>query len=1034
MLGQSILRSSHQLCRPFRRISFAFLRLLQINPSSPLVTPFRAYCNDSSAFSSDYEAKLTAIVLKEPCRVAECIRESMQHSRRRIIHFRNSVTYVTIVLQSRLHAKRISPSDVSLVVELLLKECVTLRQADIAHLLVRAALRFSQMGPVFRPSFLLHLFRAYRGNTSVGSVLRGIGDELQKSRFSPEEKDFLCSITYLLSGDKKLSASRLPLAFLACHDVMILLECLGLVRQHYEVVGVLKQVMDQKGTEGNAGKLSQTDLNNLFCTAVCSSKEHPDVVEKIVELGKIRETSFSDSAASVFLQIRLCQCNTFQEIEACETEYMEKLHVVEPPLLSNTSCILRCCDIILSSPRKENDAYLLCKVEYLHDYFCRHYLAESNSFMGERETTICVAILRGYGILGKYTTMGDFLKRLETPVFPNHHKLYEETLRWYSIGRQEAEAIRIKEVMTTRHIYHTVHAYQYLFNVLDTSHSPHLIQKYFREMRHKGIRLDGFITPILLRVFAQINDMDRVESLYGESKAMALAGNTNSYSPRIVIQMLRNYTRTNPQRCHDIIADAEKFNCMNDEHLQAECIAHFLSNHEEKEMELFLSKHHFRTPQIYRVLLKNASRKKNRKDFDKILSEVEKMNGWDERTAITVIIALSYFSDAAGVKKYVSLSEHINIIRTSIFYADVATSFSRLGFTEEVEKCWEKLISSKLVITMPVYHRFLDLYMNLNNIVKVQEVLDTMMRLLPPTTETVTTIIHTLGKMGRLDEMEAVFASMSSSLNASPTLSTIHSVMSAYAKVGNIRMMERTRQKITQYGFRESNATYSIMFEGYGRAKRFERIHKLLEEQQAAGILMDESGYLLLLSIFSREHLGPDIEALVEEMISRGVYFSNKLLASMAVAFASINNTVEMEKYIATLLSHPDCSPKDLEMVHNIYAKRRDVVKIQELLDNPSFEKTKAIYNASVAAFAKAGEFNKVAYLLSEMDKKHLSLSRPTSIVLSSLLVKAGKAELAQAVLNGSVEEQVAPNEKDEEEKEEDYSREVEKGNGPLKD
>lgn len=1023
MWGKTILRSSLLLYRPCRRIAFSYLSLSKASQPSSLVSSFHAYSIDSTTFSSDYEARLCATVLKKPSRVAEYIRESMQHSRRRLIHFRNSVTYVTIVLQSRLHAKAISPSNVSIVVEQLLKECVFLRQADMAHLLVRAALRFSQMGPILQPSFLIHLYRAYRGNNSVVSVLRGIGDELQKPNFGLEEKDFLSYIAYLLSGDKKLSANQVPLTLLTSDNVMVLIECLSIVSSNHEVVGVLKQFVEREASDVSSEKISKSELNNLFCVAVCSSKEHPDVVEKVVELGKVREVSFSDSASSVFLQIRLQRCNTFQEIESCENEVLRGLHVVEPPLLSSTVCILKCCDLILASARKENDSYLLQKVEYLYDYFLHHQLADSTPSMSERETTICVSILRGYGILGNYTKMGDFLKLAEAHVFPNQHKLYEEALRWYSVGRQEAEAIHVKELMSNKHIYHTVHTYQYLFNVLDTSHSSHRIEKYFREMRYKGIRLDGFITPILLRIFAQMNDWARVESLYAESKAMALAGNGNSYSPRTVIQMLRNYSRTNPQRCQDIITDAEKFKCIADENVQAECIAHFLANHQEKELEIFLAKHAFRTPQMYRVLLKNASRKKNRKEFDKILDEVEKVDGWDERTVVTVIVALSYFSDAAGVRKYVSLSEEKKVIRTAIFYADVATSFSRLGVVDEVDRYWEKLLSSRLVITMPVYHRFLDLYMSLNNIVKVQEVLDTMMRLLPPTTETITTIIDMLGKMGRLEEMEMVFASMSSSLNASPSLSTLHSVMSAYARVGNVRMMESIREKILQHRFSETSATYIILFEGYGRAKRFERIHKLLEEQHAAGIAMDESGYLLLLSIFSREHLGPDIEALVKDMISRGVYFSNKLLAFIAVAFASINNTVEMEKYIATLLSHPNCSPRDIEMVYNIYAKRRDTVKIQELLDNPSFEKTRGVYNTCVAAFAKAGEFNRVAYLLSEMDKKQFSLSRPASIVLSSLLFKAGKVELAQAVLNGAQEEQVFPDTKSNEESRETVTR-----------
>lgn len=1006
MWAKILLCSSYRVRHPPKIVSSLIASSFRRHRSWSLVCFSRPYSSDSYGFSSEYEMKLCEVVSKDPARVAQYIRESMQKSRRRIIHFRNSVTHVTIVLQSRLHAKTISISDASVVVEELLKECVFLKQADMAHLLFRAALRFSQMGSIVRPSFLVYLYQAYRGNKAVEGILKSIAEELRNSKFSPEERKILTFVACILSGDKSCSLECLNLEYLTCDVATVLLESLSLVKRNSDMVALLERVVSIESQANDDGNLSKASLNNLFSTTARNSKEHPEILKQVQQLGKLHNISFSDSAASIFLLVELNHCATFQEVEKMEKKVLCELQVTEPPLISSTISILRCCDLALGASRMDNEAYLRRKIDYLHEYFLQHRVLDKE-IMGERETTICVSIIRGYGVLQNYIEMGKFLQVAELHVLPNQHKLYEEVLRWFSVGRQATEAIKVKEKMNEKHIYHTVHTYQYLFNVLDTSHFSQLIEKYYREMRYKGIRLDGFITAVLLRVFAQMDDWTRVESLYAEAKAQALTGNSNSYSPRMVIQMLKNYSRTNPQRCSDVIADAEKFNCISDENVQAECIAHFLANHDDKEMERFLSKHTFRTPQIHRVLLKNASRKKNRKEFDEILRVVEKRDEWDERMVVVVIAALSYFSDAAGVKKYVALAEKKNIICTSIFFSDVASAFSRLGNPEEVHECWEKMLASKLVITMPVYNRFLDLYMSCNNVVKVQEVLDTMMRLMPPTTETVTSIIKTLGKMGRLEEMEAVLASMSTSLSASPTLSTLHSVMSAYAKVGNVRMMESIREKIAQHGFSETTATYVLLIEGYGRAKRFERIHKLLEEQQAAGISMDESGYLLLLSIFSREHLGPDIEALVKEMITRGVHFSNKLLAFIAVAFASINNTVEMEKYVATLLSHPDCSPRDLEMVYSIYAKRRDTVKVQELLDNPSFERTRAIYNTCIAAFAKAGEYNKVAYLLAEMDKKHFTLSKTTSIVLSSLLVKAGKMELAQAVLNGAKEEKV---------------------------
>ena len=64
------------------------------------------------------------------------------------------------------------------------------------------------------------------------------------------------------------------------------------------------------------------------------------------------------------------------------------------------------------------------------------------------------------------------------------------------------------------------------------------------------------------------------------------------------------------------------------------------------------------------------------------------------------------------------------------------------------------------------------------------------------------------------------------------------------------------------------------------------------------------------------------------------------------------------------------------------------------------YPKTEYIYNVCIGSFAKSGDYAKVATLLQEMEQKKLTLQRNTSITLSSLLLKAGKVELAQAVLN----------------------------------
>lgn len=67
-------------------------------------------------FSSEDELHLASVLSSKPRHVARHIRQSMLHSRRRIAQFRNSVTYLMILLQSRLQRREINPDDATVIV------------------------------------------------------------------------------------------------------------------------------------------------------------------------------------------------------------------------------------------------------------------------------------------------------------------------------------------------------------------------------------------------------------------------------------------------------------------------------------------------------------------------------------------------------------------------------------------------------------------------------------------------------------------------------------------------------------------------------------------------------------------------------------------------------------------------------------------------------------------------------------------------------------------------------------------------------
>ena len=78
----------------------------------------------------------------------------VQQSRQRLATFRNTVTYLMIILQSRLQKKEIEPEAAAEVISVIMEECVKFDTADLAHLLFRASLNkevSTALSPAPRP-------------------------------------------------------------------------------------------------------------------------------------------------------------------------------------------------------------------------------------------------------------------------------------------------------------------------------------------------------------------------------------------------------------------------------------------------------------------------------------------------------------------------------------------------------------------------------------------------------------------------------------------------------------------------------------------------------------------------------------------------------------------------------------------------------------------------------------------------------------------------------------------------------------------
>ncbi|KAG5492715.1 hypothetical protein JKF63_01295 [Porcisia hertigi] len=958
-------------------------------------TLLRASANRSLShyrpFTSEDEAALASVLSSKPRHVARHIRQSMLHSRRRIAQFRNAVTYLMITLQSKLQRKDIRPEDATAIMESLMRECVDLRQGDMAHLLFRAALRFRKYGLTIAFQFVRYLYESYK-RESAKELMRGMAEELKVH----DEMKVLAVLAYQFSGQREESAvlwKAIAKETLTTSDYCAVLEGMGMTGCFTDVVDFSKRVVE----DVVATRRYNIDLSAVVSQAVVSSRGSSLALDSVVRLTKAHKLILSDVAVGALVRSRLQEksVESIADVYKVEAELCAELDRVSLGVAGDSAVVAKLSEL-MSRSHETGDNIMLEKVQHI-----RHIVEDAiaNDTLDDLDPLYASSLLRGLGVLGRLEEMRKCFDLLDKAGLVKDHKLYDEMLRWYAHAYNVKEVIALKEEMTRREVYHTTQTYKNVFRVLDRYY-PRLVEKYLAEMQNRGMQVDGSMYPTLVRVFHALGDYAKVEQLFRDAKQKAAKGTTYNMSPALIIQMLRCYPK-DVIRGDAIVQDAEQYGLLANETVQAEVLNHYALNDRPDSMETFLARLPHKSANVYRVLLRHATLHRNRAQFNAVLKELEAQQvPLNERLFSVIVTSLAHFQDTEGVRHYVHKALSSNQIHTPLFFSDVASAFERLGDVDAVDQCWAGLLESKMTVTMPVYNRFLDVYMTLNNMTKVQEILDTMMKLVPPNPVTATTVVDMLGKMGRLTEMEAILDEMSKSTNAVPTLITYHQAMNAYAKCGDVTKMEAVREKMKSEGFQENAVTYNILFEGYGRAKRFEGLAELVEERRERGIPMEEFGYVVLLNTYARARMPAEAEALVDEMVSGGsIVLSSRLLATVASTFSQIGNEEQMQRYISLLLSHPECRLRDVESVYVIYARLRDTVKLQELLDSATLPKSAFIYNTCVSAFARSGEHTKVAFLLTEMEKRGFALSRSTSVILSSLLLKAGKVDLAQTVL-----------------------------------
>lgn len=958
-------------------------------------------------FSAEDEEQLVSVLTTKPRHVARHIRQSMLHSRKQAIQFRNSVTFLMIQLQGKLQRKEIPAEDATMIVEAVMKECVELRQADMAHLLFRASLRFRKYGMKLSTRCVKYLFDSYKNGAKA--LMEGLVDELKSE--NELRSVVMSALVYCgRSAEADAMLRSIPSAELTSDEIIGMLEALGAQAQFQLVDETFLYVL-RIALRKELILVPQFHMiasTALACTRGDRQRMH-GLYRDTILMHRELCLPLSDSAVSYILKQNVAQCSTLVEVYQCEEDLKKELGIESKSLglPSETVLISRGSDLIARG-QSAGDEIMLTKVQHLRAVIessidATSTTAESGDapLMESIDQQYIFSLIKGFGILGKLDDMKAAFELLKANHAVRDHRVYDEMMRWYGYSNNLKEVLALKEEMTKDGIYHSSMTYQYVFRVLD-KHYPRMIEKYYNEIKERNIALDSFLYAALIRVFGDLGDRDRVEALHAECKKRVQGGEVHLMSPQVTVQLMRAL-RSDSGAVEGVIHDARRFGQLTSDVVQAEIIQFYAAHKRMDEVVRMVENLPRKSPQVFRVLLKDAAHRQNKPRFEELYRELR-----DSGTRLThglfgvLVSAYGQFHDVDGITRIVNEARSSpDIIRSSSFFADAALAFAKVNQWNLVDDCWERLLASKMSITMSTYNRFLDAYMSTGRLDQVQTVLNVMMTNVPPNPITATTVIDMLGKMGRLSEMEALLDEMSQSTNALPTLVTFHQVMNAYAKAGDIHKLEAVRHRLQQQGLVENHVTYNILAEGYGRAKRLEHLQELVAERRLKGIAMEEFGYVILLNIYARAKLGDETHQLVEEMKrDTSLHMSTRLQCTIASAFGYVGDVPMAESHIASILQSPDRTLRDVETVFLIYSRLRDIGRLQQLLEDSTIPKSPLMFNVSIGSFARAGEHSKVAILLQQMESQNMRLSRSTAVTLSSLLLKAGKLQLAQAVLD----------------------------------
>lgn len=942
-------------------------------------------------FSQKDEDDLLQVIKTRPRHVLKHVRQQVWRSRKRELHFRNTVTHLMIILQEFLRKQLIDPVYASQIMEGVLEECVKYAQHDMAHLLFRAFLRFRKYGCVITVNSLRYLFESYRENDSSELMLQLANELKGDTTLRP-----LCVAAYLFANheaDADALLEGLSLTELPEEDVLALIT-------GYEKLGCTEKLLNILQSIPNGGTSHVATYAALLRAFY---KMNNDVAFKqTLQSAVDAKVQLNADIFSIVLRQMLRSVTSVEEIAQVEEE-LKGIGLV--PDATCNSIIITAYARLMHFGDRGSEELMLSKVDTLLSSI------ETRLQQGDPDMDISAAhiraVIRGYGAAGKPESIKDAWRRMQFKSLTSDVRVYNELFKWFSLMGNVKDILTLKTEMETNNVNPDAVTYTWILRALGKYYPRH-VENLYQELQNRRVRPDIHLYTTLIGIYGDLGNYPVVEHLLTEMRKREEAG-TIQFTSILYAVLIRVFTR-DLERAKSLYSEAQQRNLSTHPHVQTSML-HTLSMNPSTtadELDAYINGIPTWGTDVYNVLLHLYAKSMNREKFNEVLEKM-KIEGveMNDVTFGTLITAFARWGETEQVNDVIQLLKSHQGEISATFYSVLASSLNRMGNVEGVEHAWEDLLTSKLFPDTEVYNQFLSLYSRQRNITKMQGVLDNMMKQVPPNPVTATTVLDMLGKSGRVAEMESLFDDMKATPDTAPTSVTFHQMMNAYAKTGDAAKMDKIYDEFQQSGGTSNNVTYNILMDGYGRSKAYELMEEVREKRKEAGIAMDDIAFCIMISAYGRSRMEKEVQRLFEEVTAdTGTPFLTKRVLWSAVdAFCRCGNEEGIKKCVELLKNRntgAELTVYDHCGLIPYYCRMGLMDQVEETITSIKKQGGEISYNALNAVaqgYARSGRFDKTVECLHQIRDKNWVPDAATALQLSGAFLKAGLHDQAQQVI-----------------------------------